>query len=179
VPTIFTHVAVPVGLGIGLGKRAIPPRLLVTGILFSIMPDFDGIGFFTGISYGSTIGHRGLTHSLIFAVGLALFGTFFFRWFRTTAKTTFLFLLLTTISHTLLDSITNGGLGVAFFWPWSDQRYFLPWRGIEVSPMRISAFLSQRGYAVMMSELKWIWVPCLSGGLLLILIRRLFCRRPD
>ncbi|WP_269309942.1 metal-dependent hydrolase [Oxalobacter vibrioformis] len=176
-PTLFTHAAIPVGLGIGLGKKTIPTRLLVTGILFSVIPDFDGIGFWTGIAYGSTIGHRGLTHSLVFAVLLALFGTLFFKWFRTTARATFFFLLLTTVSHTLLDSITNGGLGVVFFWPWSNKRYFLPWQVIEVSPIRISDFLSRRGYVVLISELKWIWAPCLSAGFILMATRRIFFRR--
>lgn len=173
-PTVFSHAAIPVALGIGLGKKTISPRLLVTGILFSVIPDFDGIGFWTGISYGSTIGHRGLTHSLLFALVLALLGTLFYRWFRTTAKTTFFFLLLTSVSHALLDSMTNGGLGVAFFWPWTDKRYFLPHQLIEVSPIRPSQFLSKRGYIVMMSELKWIWVPCLSAGFFLMFLRRLW-----
>jgi inner membrane protein len=108
---------------------------------------------------------------------LALFGALFSRWFRTTAKAAFFFLLLTTLSHTLLDSITNGGLGVAFFLPWSGKRYFLPWQVIEVSPIRLSHFLSKRGYAVMMSELKWVWMPCLFGGFFLMLVRRIFFRR--
>ncbi|MDL2283936.1 metal-dependent hydrolase [Oxalobacter sp. OttesenSCG-928-P03] len=176
-PTVLTHAAVPVALGIGLGRKIIPPRLFFTGILFSVIPDFDGIGFWTGISYASTIGHRGLTHSLLFAFGLALLGTLLFKWFRTSAKATFFFLLLTAVSHALLDSITNGGLGIAFFWPWSSKRYFLPWQVIEVSPIRPSHFLSKRGYTVMMSELKWIWAPCISAGVLMMLMRRLFFRR--
>ena len=176
-PTILTHAAVPVALGIVLGRKIIPARLFVAGIFLSVIPDIDGIGLFTGISYGSIIGHRGLTHSLVFAASCALFCTLFFRWFRTSAKTAFFFLLVAAVSHPLLDSITSGGLGVAFFWPWSDKRYFLPYQVIAVSPIRLSHFLSKRGYTVMISELKWVWGPCLAMGFSLMLMRLSFFRR--
>jgi hypothetical protein len=35
---------------------------------------------------------------------------------------------LATASHGVLDATTNGGLGVAFFSPFDNRRYFLPWR---------------------------------------------------
>src|SRR4051794_39956246 len=31
------------------------------------LPDIDAIGFFSGVEYGSRLGHRGLTHSFAFA----------------------------------------------------------------------------------------------------------------
>ena len=39
-----------------------------------MLPDADVIGFRLGVPYGGMLGHRGLTHSLIFAcmVGLAV-----------------------------------------------------------------------------------------------------------
>jgi membrane-bound metal-dependent hydrolase YbcI (DUF457 family) len=40
-PTILTHTAVPLALGLGLGPRAIPPRLLVAGVTASMVPDLD------------------------------------------------------------------------------------------------------------------------------------------
>jgi inner membrane protein len=46
--------------------------------------------------------------------------------------------------------MTNGGLGVAFF---------LPWRPILVSPIGVGRFFSERGFAVLQSELVWIWLP--------------------
>ena len=55
--------------------------------------------------------------------------------------------------------MTNGGLGVAFFAPFSDARYFLPWRPIVVSPISIRAFVGPRGLQVMWSEIGWIWAP--------------------
>jgi len=55
--------------------------------------------------------------------------------------------------------MTSGGFGIAFFAPFSNARYFFPWRPIVVSPIGIGAFFSHRGLEVMPSELVWIWLP--------------------
>ncbi len=72
-----------------------------------------------------------------------------------------LMLFAITVSHDVLDAFTNGGLGVAFFAPFDLQRYFFPWRPIEVSPFSIHRLLSARGAAVLRSEFLWVWIPCL------------------
>ena len=69
---------------------------------------------------------------------------------------------LAVSSHILLDAMTNGGLGVAALWPFDQTRYFCDWRPIRVSPFGLKALLSQRGLAVMLSELRWVWAPCLA-----------------
>ena len=70
--------------------------------------------------------------------------------------------LLAVSSHILLDAMTNGGLGVAAFWPFDQTRYFCDWRPIRVSPFGLKGLLSQRGLSVMLSELRWVWAPCLA-----------------
>jgi len=55
--------------------------------------------------------------------------------------------------------MTDGGLGVAFFSPCDNQRYFLPWRPIHVSPIGAGRFFTHRGLEVLQSELLWIWLP--------------------
>jgi inner membrane protein len=66
------------------------------------------------------------------------------------------------VSHGLLDAMTTGGLGVGFFAPFSNVRYFLPWRPIRVSPFGWRWLFSHRGYLVLVSELKWVWLPSLG-----------------
>ncbi|MBW5450297.1 metal-dependent hydrolase, partial [Pseudomonas aeruginosa] len=87
-----------------------------------------------------------------------------------------LWVALATASHSLLDAMTNGGLGVAWFWPWSDARYFMPFHPIAVSPIGLSRFLSERGLLVLQSEARWVWLPCLllalAGMALRFLLRR-------
>lgn len=69
------------------------------------------------------------------------------------------YLFVATASHDCLDAMTDGGLGVAFFSPFDDWRYFLPWRPIHVSPIGVARLFSQRGLTVLQSELLWIWLP--------------------
>ena len=72
--TIFTHAIIPTSLAVALGCKRVPVRWLMLGILFSILPDFDVLAFKLGIAYSAQLGHRGLTHSLFFAIALTLLG---------------------------------------------------------------------------------------------------------
>lgn len=81
----------------------------------------------------------------------------------TNRLTTFVFLFLRAISHTLLDAMTSGGLGVAFFSPFSNERYFFPWRPIRVSPIGVD-FFGEAGVAVLRSEMIWVGLPCAAIG---------------
>ncbi|PSD46928.1 hypothetical protein C7E25_19740 [Stenotrophomonas maltophilia] len=72
------------------------------------------------------------------------------------------FVFICAASHPLLDAMTSGGLGVALAWPWSEQRFFAPWRPIRVSPFA-PQFFSARGIATLLSELRWVWLP-LAGA---------------
>ena len=166
-PTIFSHPAVPLAMAFGFGRRAVPRRLLMAGIAVSVLPDLDVIAFRLGIPYASEFGHRGFSHSLMFAALVALAGAALHRRMAATFPTAFLFLFLSAASHGILDAFTNGGLGIAFFWPFSGERYFAWARVIEVSPIGLSHFLSQRGGAAFLSELFWVWLPCMVVGMLL------------
>jgi inner membrane protein len=77
-------------------------------------------------------------------------------------------LFLSTISHGLLDAMTTGGRGVGFFIPFENSRYFFPLRIIKVSPIGIEKFFSEWGVQVILSELKYIGIPC---GLILLLLQ--------
>ena len=171
-PTIFTHTAPALALRLGLGQDIVPRRLLICAVLGAMLPDFDVVGFKLGITYAAAWGHRGASHSLIFAFGLGLFAACLAPLLRCRAVTAFMVISLAVLSHIALDAMTSGGLGVAAFWPWDKTRYFLPWRPISVSPFSPSAFLSAHGAAVLMSELRWVWLPCLAGAFLLWLAKR-------
>lgn len=157
-PTIFTHAVVPLALGLALGRKSISPRLIAAGMFAAIAPDFDTVAFKLGIAYADQFGHRGASHSLLFALAVGLFGAIFAPWLRTTRWRALLFLAFCTASHPLLDALTNGGLGVALLWPWSHERIFAPWRPIAVSPIG-AGFFSLRGLAVLWSEFLWVCLP--------------------
>jgi inner membrane protein len=170
-PTIFSHPAVPLALGFGLGKEIISRRLLFAGIAASILPDLDVVAFSFGIPYEHQFGHRGFSHSLFFAALVALIGACGHRLLHSRFGIAFAFLFLATASHGIFDAFTNGGLGIALFWPWSDERHFARYQLIEVAPIGISYFFSPWGVKVILSELRWVWLPCAIGGLGLAVVR--------
>jgi inner membrane protein len=137
----------------------------------AVLPDADVIGFAVGIPYEHVVGHRGLSHSLLFAALLATMATFVIR-DRWDARV-WLFLLLATASHGLLDALTDGGLGVAFFAPFSDRRYFFPWRPIVVSPISVLDFFEARSLRVLASEALVVGLPSLALVLAGLAMRRL------
>ena len=172
-PTIFSHPAVPLALGFGLGKEIVSRRLLLAGVAASILPDLDVVAFSFGIPYEHEFGHRGFSHSFLFAAFVPLVGACVHRSLDSSFSISFGFLFLATASHGVLDAFTNGGLGIALFWPWSDQCYFARYQLIEVAPLDVSDFLSSYGFRVILSELRWVWLPC---GLLGIGLAAIFGR---
>ncbi|KKL97529.1 hypothetical protein LCGC14_1833550, partial [marine sediment metagenome] len=140
-----------------------PRRVYVLAMICSVGPDLDCLGFALGVRYGDLLGHRGLSHSLALAAGVAAAAVTFGlpavkrlspRWWGLSAL-----LLVIAVSHGVLDALTDGGLGIAFFSPFSNARYFLPVRPLAVSPIGLASFLTSRGLAVMKSEILWIWLP--------------------
>ena len=177
-PTIISHAAVPLALAFGLGREFVPRRLVQAGVVASILPDLDVLAFGLGIAYEDALGHRGFSHSLAFAALLALAAACGSRAFDTTFIRAFWFVFAATASHGLLDALTNGGLGVAFLWPFSDERHFAPWQPIEVSPIG-RGFFSAQGARVLLSELVWVWAPCALAAVLLRAGRRTISARED
>jgi inner membrane protein len=164
--TPLSHLAVPLALTAALGPDIVPPGLMALALACAVLPDIDALGLWLGIPYEHPFGHRGFTHSLPFSVALAGAGSLLAPPLGAQSSTAFLVLFVSAASHGLLDALTNGGLGIAFFSPFSHRRTFLPWRVIEVSPLRPSALFSRHGLRVLCSEMRWVWGPCLVFGLL-------------
>lgn len=172
-PTVFAHAAV----GAALASVRPSPKAVALAAVCTVVPDLDVVAFSFGIPYAHPLGHRGLSHSLAFAVvvGAAVTAWFYRRdpkWPGYLALFT-----LATASHGLLDMLTDGGMGVGLLLPFVDERYFLPARPIAVSPIG-AGFLSARGLAVLASEAVWIGLP--ASGLVLAAwaVRRHRTRRP-
>lgn len=173
-PTPISHFAVPLALGLGIGRTVIPARLLIAGLIASAIPDLDVLAFRLGIAYSSAFGHRGFSHSLLFAAVLAVLAVIWFAGLRSQWQNVLAFIFVCTASHGLLDMLTNGGFGVAYFWPFSAERLFFAHTVIEVAPLSLSRLLSPMGLAVLQSELLWVWLPALMLLIILRFIRRCF-----
>ena len=163
-PTVFTHAFTAAAIGSGMQPNEGTLKFFALGMGCAMLPDADVIAFAFNIPYSHMLGHRGLTHSLPFAIvfGLIVAALAYGSHFRKRIWWGYaLYFILATASHGLLDAFTNGGLGVAFFAPWMEKRYFAPelWRKIQVSPIGASRFFSAYGWKVFKSEILWIWLP--------------------
>ena len=161
-PTVFSHAVAGLAITTLVRRPGRLGRLAMVGALCAAAPDLDVVGLWLGVPWGHGLGHRGITHSLAFAAALA--AVVVLTMFRGPAGggrrgALWLALFLATASHGVLDAMTDGGSGVAFFAPFDDTRYFLPWRPIPVSPIRASSFFTRRGLDILQAELLLIWLP--------------------
>lgn len=171
-PTILSHGIVAIAAAKTFLHRTLALRVFFFSAFCSILPDIDFLSFSFGIPYGHFFGHRGFTHSLLFAFITAfLTVSRFYRNYEQRARLTIYFFLITA-SHGVLDAMTNGGRGVAFFSPFVTTRYFLPFRPLKVSPVGLDFFFSRYSLAVLYNELIWLIIPSLVGILLTELYQR-------
>lgn len=172
-PTIVTHAVVGAALAQWSPPGVSRPRLALTLAVLSVFPDLDVVAFHFDVSYSHWLGHRGLSHSILFGVAVAAvvarvdfrrLGPGSHAWWRV-----FGLCAAAIVSHGLLDALTDGGLGIAFFLPFDSDRYFLPFRPLVVSPIGLANFVTGPIYTVLGSEILFVWAPLLA---LVALLRR-------
>jgi inner membrane protein len=163
-PTILTHALAGVAIAQAMAPCSRRAEISWFAAGCAMLPDVDVLGLRFGIPYGDLLGHRGLTHSLLFAGLVAATVALLLRHKDLTGDLqVFLCLFAATASHGILDAFTNGGLGVAFLAPFDSARYFFWARPILVSPLNVGAFVTRRGMAVLASEMAWVWMPSIAG----------------
>ncbi|HJT20740.1 MAG TPA: metal-dependent hydrolase [Nitrospira sp.] len=157
----LAHAVVAVTVAVGFHIPSVPIRYWLLGILCAEVPDFDVIGFWLGIPYESILGHRGLSHSLLFAALFSgMVAMWAGRWDSVPRARLWSYLFLATLSHGIMDALTTGGLGVAFFAPFDNTRYFFSFHPIRVTPLEPSLVMGPAGIAVLKSEALWVGFPC-------------------
>ena len=143
------HVAVGMAASRAYGRVRWTSMALWSAL--SLLPDIDVVGFIRGVPYGAAWGHRGATHSLTLAIIGGIATGVAARWVSRPLARTMLFACVVLVSHGLLDSMTDGGLGIALLWPFSLTRFFAPWRPISVAPIGAD-FFTAYGATVAASE---------------------------
>jgi inner membrane protein len=149
------HIAVAVAAA---RTRKDPHRALpsVSSLLFwslvSIAADCDFIAFAVGIPYGAPLGHRGATHSLVFAAALTSALALVARARGRSVAHTALTAGIVTLSHPVLDSMTTYGIGCAFLWPFDTTRYLAPWRIVPTVPS-FASLLTFEAFRIGFAEL--------------------------
>jgi inner membrane protein len=152
--TLYTHALV----GLGLAHVATPrPRPLLFWLLagfLPILPDFD---VFTGLGEQSMLGHRGLTHSLLFAAAAGLLtAALTFRYLRAPFWPLAGLFFAVTASHGVLDAFNSAGAGIPFLWPHPHR--FGPYGPIHYPDVALELPDPRHSLGVR-DELRYVWPP--------------------
>ena len=153
---------------------------IVLAIFCAVIPDADAIGFKLGIAYQSVQRHKQRHYPFFFLRHYFLFWLFIFKMGRKkfskhwAALISFFFVV--TASHSVLDAMTNGRLGITFFASFNNTRYFFPFQPIQISPSSITKFFTERGWCVLQSEFVWIWIPSFIIIAISYLVKKLYSR---
>lgn len=135
--------------------------------LLPVLPDLD---VFLPGRYGTWFGHRGLTHSLLFAAILGVgFAAATYRRLQIRWWSLALLFFVILASHGLLDAMTRGGEDVPFFWPWGGR--YGNWGPLPVSDIAFD-LPDPRYSRAIRAELLWIWLPVGMAVLLATVYRR-------
>jgi len=152
--TIYTHSAVGLGLARLYADRPMPWSYWILAAALPIVPDLDA---FSTAAYGTLLGHRGITHTFVFALVLsavaagATFRRFKVRWWSLAC----LFFVIVA-SHGLLDAMTWGGENIALFWPFGGR--YGNWGLIHVSDIAFE-LPDPRHSRALQDELLRVWLP--------------------
>jgi inner membrane protein len=135
-------------------------------VIVAVVPDLDVIAFSLGIPYAHPLGHRGFSHSFLFAGALSFLVclALFHEQFRFTKEWWWLVAItfLAAASHALLDAATDAGKGIGLFIPLSNERIFFEFRPIRTATVNPLTFFQKRSLAILWSEIVWVWLPLLS-----------------
>jgi inner membrane protein len=141
-------------------RERVPRRILWLGALCAAFPDFDYAWAFGTRGSQAWYAHRGISHTPLVAALLAAL----LVWLAVPREVPaprgriWLALFLATISHPLLDALTNYGPGIPFFFPFSVARYKLAWRPLTGDWDRQVGLLP-RLFTWWWKEVLWIWLP--------------------
>lgn len=172
-PSALTHALAGAFLGNGVSRQ----RKLVFCALSAVcsaLPDIDVAGVWLGIGRIGMWGHRGFTHSVLFAflAGVAVASLCFRpvdwrskRWWSTVA-----YFFAVTASHGVFDALNESPFGVAFFAPFSPARYLFPYHLLP--GIGVSRFFTSFGEAVLFREAAFIWCPVIVVMLSLQRVKR-------
>ena len=148
-------------------ERKPPVRYWAAAVAIAVVPDVDIAFVWMGARYRGMFGHRGITHSIAFAVIAAVvLARRLFRAARPRLRARIgAVFLLAGLSHGFLDASMASGVGVAALAPFSAARYHAIFRPIAVTPPTGNPWLDPGGIRVTNSEILWIWLPALAAML--------------
>jgi inner membrane protein len=117
----------------------------------AMLPDADVLPLALGVPDVGLFGHRGLTHTLLFALLVAVAAALVARRMGLRPLYHGFFVFLVVGSHGPLDSLTHHSRGVPMLWPFYGDPIEMPWRPIPVAPTGLE-FVTARGFGIALVE---------------------------
>ena len=152
-PTPVSHAAVGFAIAAWTQQRPPAKRVCLVAAACAVLPDIDFFGW--------PVAHRSLTHSLAFAIAAAAAATLLFfhdpQWSRQRARIA-LALGLAALSHGFLDALSTYSYGVAFFAPFSQQRYRFPWTPLGTPTGSLAGQLVQEALVLFLPAVLLAWL---------------------
>ncbi|PYO88691.1 MAG: hypothetical protein DMD58_11650 [Gemmatimonadetes bacterium] len=152
-PTPISHAAV--GFAIAAWTQQRPParRVCLVAAACATLPDIDYFGW--------PFAHRAITHSLTFALVIAVAVTLlFFRgppWTEQRGRIA-VSLGLALLSHACLDALSTYSYGLEFLAPFSEQRYRFAWTPLGNPSGSLTGQLVQEVFVVLLPALLLGWL---------------------
>jgi inner membrane protein len=120
----LTHIVLGAAIGEAYAGKKIGKRAMIYGALSQSLPDIDFIASFWLTPADNLLAHRGITHSILFAVAAAIvLGLIANRWHRNSqlSLTSWIaFFVLEIFTHLILDAFNTYGVG--WFEPFNHYR---------------------------------------------------------
>lgn len=153
VPTPISHAAVGFALAAWTQPGAPTRRVCFVTAACAALPDIDVMGWPLHLSTTSLFAHRAITHSIAFALVIAAL----VAW---TQRRTRLFpvFVLALLSHSILDALSTYSLGLAFFAPFTMQRYRFQWTPLGNPSGELAGQLVQEAVVVLLPALVIAWL---------------------
>tara|TARA_B110000263_G_C15250633_1_gene483910 strand:- start:24 stop:563 length:540 start_codon:yes stop_codon:yes gene_type:complete len=161
-PTIISHSLIGI-FASRIFRINHKPKFWILSFICTALPDADMIGYYLGIPYNHLFGHRGISHSMFFALLLGFLVYFlFFRQEKLSKINSFMIFIyfsFVTMSHGFLDALTNASYGIPFFAPFDNTRYLFPYRPINAPSLDIQYFFKEQFFEIMIGEIILISIP--------------------
>lgn len=161
--SLFGHALAGLAVSSACSKGRPERRLWVTAMACAVAPDLDWFSAFLPLREGTSLAHRGITHSLIATLLITLAALLLAFRSRLREPRLWACLFSATLSHSLLDALTFGGTGVAFLLPFSETRFVGVWQPLFVSPIPLSGNLFEWLLFSLSTECLWIGLPALMA----------------
>ncbi len=158
--TVISHSLVGAGIA-SFFQFENKKKIVITSLLLAGLPDSDTI-VMSIIGRGTVFDHRGVFHSIFFAIMIGALAALFFKRKKWIAPNEYLKLAILfaaiTFSHPFFDGFsTDWKYGVSYLAPFDMTKYFWFSSPLPLVPLSPTLLFSERGINIFLVEVAMLW----------------------